>query len=119
MPLLPLAGRTAPLVFSASVAVAPVASIRPSTSPTHPCPLCAPAGTAYAASQGGHLFKLEDIAVGSWLEWAAQRRGLRLHLAADRRFNYGGCRAGDLVSHYIRPAQQLCMWAQEGRCRGC
>ncbi|KAI3427158.1 hypothetical protein D9Q98_007095 [Chlorella vulgaris] len=77
------------------------------------------AGTAYAASVGGHLFKLEDIAVGSWLEWAAQQRGFELHLAQDKRFNFGGCRFGDLVSHYIKPQQQLCMWAQQGRCKGC
>lgn len=35
------------------------------------------------------------------------------------RFNFEGCRFGDLVSHYIRPKQMLCMWGQQGQCRGC
>ncbi|EFN56752.1 hypothetical protein CHLNCDRAFT_144204 [Chlorella variabilis] len=76
-------------------------------------------GTAYAASVGGHLFRFEDVALGGWLEWAAERGGFKIRLVADRRFNFGGCHHGDLVSHYIQPRQQLCMWAQEGRCKGC
>ena len=43
------------------------------------------AGAAFAASQGGHLFKLEDIALASWLEWAAQRGGFAVHRVTDRR----------------------------------
>lgn len=35
------------------------------------------------------------------------------------RFNFEGCRFGDLVSHYVRPKQMLCMWAKQGQCRGC
>ncbi|KAL4430053.1 hypothetical protein ABPG77_004423 [Micractinium sp. CCAP 211/92] len=75
-------------------------------------------GTAFAASEGGHLFKLEDIALAGWLEWAAARRGFRVHLVKDRRFNYEGCRFGDLVSHYMKPEQLRCMWERQGRC-GC
>ena len=36
-----------------------------------------------------------------------------------RRFNFAGCSAGDLVSHYIKPQQHLCMWAAKGSCRRC
>lgn len=35
------------------------------------------------------------------------------------RFNFEGCRFGDLVSHYVRPKQMLCMWGKQGQCRGC
>lgn len=74
-------------------------------------------GAAHASSQGGHLFKLEDIALASWVEWAAERRGFEVHLVVDKRFNYAGCNHGDLVSHYIKPAQHLCMWKQDGECK--
>lgn len=59
-------------------------------------PTCAlPAGTAFAASEGGHLFKLEDIALAGWLEWAAQRRAFKVHLVVDKRRVRGGAgRAG-------------------------
>ncbi|KAI7844774.1 hypothetical protein COHA_001654 [Chlorella ohadii] len=76
-------------------------------------------GAAFAASHGDRLFKLEDVALASWLEWAAQQGGFRIHRVTDRRFNFEGCRFGDLVSHYIRPKQMLCMWGQQGQCRGC
>ncbi|KAL4443993.1 hypothetical protein ABPG75_011730 [Micractinium tetrahymenae] len=74
-------------------------------------------GTAFAASEGGHLFKLEDIALAGWLEWAAQRRGFKVHLVVDKRFNYEGCRFGDLVSHYMKPEQLRCMWERQGHCK--
>ena len=43
------------------------------------------AGAAHAASAGGRLFKLEDVALGSWLEWAAARGGWAVHYVSDRR----------------------------------
>lgn len=90
----------------------------PTCPPARPC-LTWHAGTAFAASEGGHLFKLEDVALGSWLEWTAARRGFTLHLVPDKRFNFEGCSFGDLVSHYIRPVQMRCMWGQGGFCKGC
>lgn len=44
-----------------------------------------PAGAAFSASHGGRLFKLEDVALASWLEWAAERGGFRIHRVTDRR----------------------------------
>lgn len=58
---------------------------RPALSTTTTPPPAPPSGTAFAASEGGHLFKLEDIALAGWLEWAAARRGFRVHLVKDRR----------------------------------
>lgn len=49
------------------------------------CPPARRAGAAYAASAGGRLFKLEDVALGSWLEWAAARGGWAVHYVSDRR----------------------------------
>ena len=43
------------------------------------------AGAAFAASHGGRLFKLEDVALASWLEWAAERGNFSIHRVADRR----------------------------------
>lgn len=65
-----------------SAAQAPASAAR---QPGRLFPAPRPAGTAFAASQGGHLFKLEDVALGSWLEWAAEARGFQLHLVVDRR----------------------------------
>lgn len=76
------------------------------------------AGAAYEPL-GGRLFKLEDISMGSWVEWVAQERNWTIHLVKDRRFNFGGCRYSDIVSHYISPAQQRCMWERHGRCSKC
>lgn len=59
------------------------------------------------------------MALASWLEWAAQAGGFSVRLVTDHRFNFEGCRPGDLVSHYVKPAQQRCMWAQQGQCHGC
>ena len=56
-----------------------------------PCTASAPvanlpaAGAAFSASHGGRLFKLEDVALASWLEWAAERGGFRIHRVTDRR----------------------------------
>lgn len=50
----------------------------------HPCNPPT-AGAAFAASHGGRLFKLEDVALASWLEWAAQQGNFRIHRVTDRR----------------------------------
>jgi hypothetical protein len=43
---------------------------------------------------GGCLFKLEDVALGSWLDHVARSRGFDLHLVNDPRFSYStGCHA--------------------------
>lgn len=52
------------------------------------------AGGAALQVGGSSLFKLEDVAVGSWLDHVAQTRGLSLNLVHDPRFSYlPGCRS--------------------------
>ena len=73
------------------------------------------AGAALAA--GNHsLFRLEDVAVGSWVAYVAAGRGWQVRYASDTRFNYNGCAARDIVSHYVKPAAARCMFAAGGRC---
>lgn len=76
--------------------------------------LLATGGVAKCAP--GRLFKLEDIAVGSWLTCLEKQHNISLHLARDGRFNVGSCSEGDLLSHYMRPSQMHCMFAQGGKC---
>ena len=73
------------------------------------------AGAALAAGNGT-LFRLEDVAVGSWVAFVAAERGWDIAYVDDRRFNYNGCAARDIVSHYVRPAAARCMFAADGRC---
>ena len=61
----------------------------------------APAGTAYAASEGGHLFKLEDIALGGWLEWLAAERGIEVQRIKDKRWVGGWPRHSTCICVYI------------------
>ena len=64
------------------------------------------------------IFKLEDIAMGSWIEYVAQRKGWTVNYDMDLGFNFHGCKATDIVSHYVKPAFVRCMFAQlpETRC---
>jgi beta-1,3-galactosyltransferase len=64
----------------------------------------------------GPLFKLEDVAVGSWLTCLEKEQNISIHLATGGRFNIASCAAGDLLSHYVSPSQMRCMIAQEGNC---
>jgi hypothetical protein len=73
-----------------------------------------------AARAGNHsMFKLEDIAVGSWVAYIGKERGWRIRYVSQQGFNYAGCNPGDVVSHYIRPNQARCIWAaRSGTCCG-
>ena len=42
-----------------------------------------------------------------------------LPLRPPPRFNFWGCGAGDIVSHYITPQQARCLWLKKGRCGMC
>ncbi|KFM27800.1 Beta-1,3-galactosyltransferase 15 [Auxenochlorella protothecoides] len=65
------------------------------------------------------LFKLEDVAVGEWVERVAADEGGVINYERDERFNFNGCRVHDLVSHYISPAGQRCLWDHLGNCMRC
>lgn len=73
------------------------------------------AGAALKA-QDHQMFKLEDIAVGSWVEWVGKDRMWDIHYVADQAFNYNGCNGQDAVSHYIKPRGMRCMFKNGGAC---
>lgn len=62
------------------------------------------------------LFRLEDVAAGSWVADVAAERGWEVLYTSDMRFNYNGCAERDIVSHYVKPAAARCMFAGGGRC---
>ena len=72
------------------------------------------AGAALKASNH-RIFKLEDIAMGSWVEYVARERGWGVQYMSHTGFNFAGCNTADVVSHYVRPAQAQCMFKHEGR----
>lgn len=62
------------------------------------------------------FFKLEDIAVGSWLTCLEKEQEPAIRLASSKGFNVASCAQGDLLSHYMTPTQMRCMHAQGGSC---
>ena len=56
------------------------------------------------------IFKLEDIAMGSWIEWVAEHKGWTINYDMDVCFNFHGCQPTDIVSHYIKPEAVRCMY---------
>lgn len=61
------------------------------------------------------IFKLEDVAMGSWIEYIAKEKGWAVQYINHQGFNYGGCSPNDVVSHYIKPQQARCIHQQHDR----
>lgn len=61
------------------------------------------------------FFKLEDIASASWIEFIRIGYGVNVTYAALRSFNYLDCKDADIVSHYVTPAMQYCIY-RTGKC---
>lgn len=79
--------------------------------------LCPAQDLVRAVAAGNRsLFRLEDVAVGSWVADVAAERGWEVLYTSDTRFNYIGCAERDIVSHYVKPAAAHCMFAAGGRC---
>ncbi|KAK9902151.1 hypothetical protein WJX75_006091 [Coccomyxa subellipsoidea] len=57
------------------------------------------------------IFKLEDVAMGSWIEYIAKEKGWAVQYISHSGFNFMGCSPSDVVSHYIKPEQARCMHA--------
>lgn len=70
-------------------------------------------GSPYAL--GNPLFRLEDVATGIWIQEVARRKNWTLALQSSTRYNPQGCKEDDIVSHYMKPPQQLHIW-QTGSC---
>lgn len=73
------------------------------------------AGAAVTASPNG-LFKLEDIAMGSWVDLVSRERGVKVNLISNTHFNYSGCKCGDLISHYFTAVLTYCVFAEKSCC---
>ncbi|XP_011071350.1 hydroxyproline O-galactosyltransferase GALT3 [Sesamum indicum] len=55
------------------------------------------------------LFKLEDVAVGIWIE-QFEKKGQKIEYVHDDRFNNAGCESDYILAHYQNPRMMLCLW---------
>ncbi|XWS38895.1 hypothetical protein CRYUN_Cryun18bG0002400 [Craigia yunnanensis] len=55
------------------------------------------------------LFKLEDVAMGIWIE-EFKISGQEVHYITDERFYNAGCETNYVVAHYQGPRMLLCLW---------
>ncbi|KAK4265960.1 hypothetical protein QN277_026943 [Acacia crassicarpa] len=55
------------------------------------------------------LFKLEDVAMGIWIE-EFKKSGREVHYETEERFHNVGCESNYILSHYQNPRMVLCLW---------
>ncbi|XP_057853396.2 beta-1,3-galactosyltransferase GALT1 [Cryptomeria japonica] len=55
------------------------------------------------------LFKLEDVAMGIWIE-EFKKRGHKIQYINDERFFNTGCEPDYILAHYQGPRTMLCLW---------
>ncbi|KAF9591688.1 hypothetical protein IFM89_005560 [Coptis chinensis] len=55
------------------------------------------------------LFKLEDVAMGIWIE-QFKKSGQDVHYISDDRFYNTGCESDYILAHYQNPRMMLCLW---------
>lgn len=55
------------------------------------------------------LFKLEDVAMGIWIE-QFKNRGQEVNYVTDERFYHAGCEPNYILAHYQSPRLVLCLW---------
>ncbi|KAI4335041.1 hypothetical protein L6164_013725 [Bauhinia variegata] len=55
------------------------------------------------------LFKLEDVAMGIWVE-QFKNSGKEVHYLSDERFYNAGCESNYVLAHYQSPRMVLCLW---------
>ncbi|KAG6757943.1 hypothetical protein POTOM_038272 [Populus tomentosa] len=55
------------------------------------------------------LFKLEDVAMGIWIE-QFKNSGREVHYMTDDRFYNAGCETDYILAHYQSPRLVLCLW---------
>ncbi|KAG7995740.1 hypothetical protein I3843_01G124300 [Carya illinoinensis] len=59
--------------------------------------------------RGLKLFKLEDVAMGIWIE-QYKKSGQEVHYINDDRFFNAGCEQDYVLAHYQGPRKVLCLW---------
>lgn len=57
------------------------------------------------------LFKLEDVAMGIWIQ-LFNANGQEVHYANDERFYNAGCDVDYVLAHYQNPRLLLCLWSK-------
>lgn len=55
------------------------------------------------------LFKLEDVAMGIWID-QFKKNGQEVHYMTDDRFKISGCEESYILAHYQNPSMVLCLW---------
>ncbi|KAL3631174.1 hypothetical protein CASFOL_024158 [Castilleja foliolosa] len=55
------------------------------------------------------IFKLEDVAMGTWID-DMKKNGLEVKYENDGRILNEGCKDGYVVAHYQGPQELLCLW---------
>ncbi|KAI3834069.1 hypothetical protein MKX03_035865 [Papaver bracteatum] len=55
------------------------------------------------------LFKLEDVAMGIWID-QFKKNGQEVHYMTDDRFKISGCEESYVLAHYQNPSMVLCLW---------
>ncbi|XP_058757384.1 hydroxyproline O-galactosyltransferase GALT3 isoform X2 [Vicia villosa] len=55
------------------------------------------------------FFKLEDVAMGIWIE-QFRNSGKEVHYENDERFYNAGCDSNYILAHYQSPRMVLCLW---------
>ena len=55
------------------------------------------------------LFKLEDVAMGIWIQ-EYKKSGQEVNYTNDDRFHNVGCESDYVLAHYQGPRLLLCLW---------
>ncbi|KAI3993357.1 hypothetical protein MKX01_010100 [Papaver californicum] len=55
------------------------------------------------------LFKLEDVAMGIWID-QFKKNGQEVHYMKDDWFKISGCEESYILAHYQNPSMVLCLW---------
>ncbi|KAG6496865.1 beta-1,3-galactosyltransferase GALT1-like [Zingiber officinale] len=68
------------------------------------------------------MFKLEDVAMGIWIE-EMKKKGSDIKYVNEGRISIDGCEAGYVLAHYQEPREMLCLWqkfqeTKRARCCG-
>ncbi|KAJ8775088.1 hypothetical protein K2173_020092 [Erythroxylum novogranatense] len=69
------------------------------------------AKAVYNRHKNGNLkvFKLEDVAMGLWIE-DMKKEGMEVSYVYEERVYNEGCNDGYVVAHYQKPREMLCLW---------
>lgn len=56
------------------------------------------------------FFKLEDVAMGMWVQQFKLQKRKRVDYVNDEQFCHSGCDLGYTTAHYQNPGQMQCLW---------